>query len=198
MSGSKNRKRSRNKLIFYKIFFIRKIMIILGRVIQVGEARIIVEKLDVPEGTNIIVGLTHFIKSVEDISEALITSAPGIKYGLAFNEASQKRLIRYDGNDEELISLAIKSAQKIGAGHTFVVYIREAWPINVLNSLKNVQEVTCILAATANPVEAVIAETSQGRALLGVVDGYTPLGVEGEEDKKERIEFLRKIGYKRG
>ncbi len=157
-----------------------------------------VERINVPEGTNVIIGFTHFIKSVEDISEALITSSTCIKYGLAFNEASQKRLIRYDGNDQDLIKLAIEAAKTIGAGHTFVVYIRDAWPINILNSLKNVQEITTILTATANPVQVIIAETDQGRALLGVVDGYTPVGVEGEEDKKERIEFLRKIGYKRG
>jgi adenosine/AMP kinase len=161
------------------------------------DVRIFSVKLDVPENTNIIIGLTHFIKSVEDISEALITSCPTIKFGLAFNEASQKRLIRYDGNDDELVKLAISAAEKIGAGHTFVIYLRDAWPINVLNALKNVQEVTCIQAATANPVEAIVAETGQGKALLGVVDGYTPLGVEGEADRKERIEFLRKIGYKR-
>ena len=162
-----------------------------------GDVRIYAIDIPVPEGTNIIIGCTHFIKSVEDIYEALVTSCPNIKFGVAFNEASQKRLVRYDGNDEELIKLAIDAAKKIGAGHTFVVYIRDAWPINVLNSLKNVQEVTCILAATANPVQAIVAETNQGRALLGVVDGYTPLGVEGEEDKRERREFLRKIGYKR-
>jgi adenosine/AMP kinase len=162
-----------------------------------SDVRIFSVKLEVPENTNIIVGLTHFIKSVEDISETIVTSCPTIKFGLAFNEASQKRLIRYDGNDDELVKLAINAAEKVGAGHIFVVYIRDAWPINVLNSLKSVQEVTCILAATANPVEAIVAETEQGRALLGVVDGYTPLGIEKEADKKERIDFLRKIGYKR-
>ncbi len=163
-----------------------------------GDIKIMVVDIPVPEGTNVIIGYTHFIKSVEDIYEALVTSTPTIKFGIAFNEASQKRLIRYDGNDEELIKLAIEAAKRIGAGHTFVVYIRDAWPINVLNQLKQVPEITSILAATANPVQAIIAETNQGRALIGVVDGFTPLGVEGEEDKRERIEFLRKIGYKRG
>ncbi len=163
-----------------------------------SDIKIMVVDIPVPEGTNVIIGYTHFIKSVEDIYEALVTSTPTIKFGIAFNEASQKRLIRYDGNDEELIKLAIEAAKRIGAGHTFVVYIRDAWPINVLNQLKQVPEITSILAATANPVQAIIAETNQGRALIGVVDGFTPLGVEGEEDKRERIEFLRKIGYKRG
>ncbi len=159
--------------------------------------RIDVVQIPVPEGTNVIVGGTHFIKSVEDIYEALVTSTPDIKFGIAFCEASQKRLIRYDGNDEELIKLAIEAAKKIAAGHTFVVYIKNAWPINVLNALKQVQEITTIYAATANPLQVLVAETDQGRGIIGVVDGYTPLGVEGEEDKKERHEFLRKIGYKR-
>lgn len=162
-----------------------------------SEARIKVIKVPVPEGTNIIIGLTHFIKSVEDLYEALVTSSTSIKFGVAFNEASQKRLVRYDGNDGELTKLAVETAQKIGVGHLFVIYLKDAWPINVLPHLKNVQEVTSIITATANPVEVIVAETDQGRALLGVVDGFTPVGVEGEEDRKERIEFLRKIGYKR-
>lgn len=156
-----------------------------------------VVRVELPPNSNVIIGLTHFIKSVEDISEAVVTSAPNVKFGLAFNEASGKRLIRYDGNDEELINAAIKAARDIGAGHSFVLFIRNAWPINILNALKHVQEVTSVLAATANPVQVIVAETDQGRAVLGVVDGYTPLGVEGTEDKKERADFLRKIGYKR-
>lgn len=159
--------------------------------------KIEVVKIELPPNSNVIIGLTHFIKSVEDIAEAIVTSCPNIKFGLAFNEASGKRLIRYDGNDEELINAAIKSARDIGAGHSFVLFIRNAWPINVLNALKHVQEITSVLAATANPVQVIIAETDQGRAIIGIVDGFTPLGVEKEEDKKERIEFLRKIGYKR-
>ncbi len=159
--------------------------------------RIEVVDIPVPEGTNVIVGATHFIKSVEDIYEALITSSTCIKFGLAFLEASGKRLIRYDGNDDELVRLAIEAARRIGAGHTFIVYLRNAWPINVLNRLKQVQEVITLYAATANPLQVVVAETDQGRGVLGVVDGFTPLGVESEEDKKERHEFLRKIGYKR-
>lgn len=159
--------------------------------------RIEVVDIPVPEGTNVIVGATHFIKSVEDIYEALITSSTCIKFGLAFLEASGKRLVRYDGNDDELIKLAVEAARRIGAGHTFVVYLRNAWPINVLNRLKQVQEVITLYAATANPLQVVVAETDQGRGVLGVVDGFTLLGVESEEDRKERHEFLRKIGYKR-
>lgn len=151
----------------------------------------------IPQGCNVIIGLSHFIKTAEDIYEALVTSVPGIKFGLAFNEASGKRLIRYEGNDEELTKLAIEVAKKISAGHTFVLYIKNAWPINVLNRLKHVQEVVQIYAATGNPLQVIIATTNQGRGIIGVVDGYTPLGVEGEEDKRERHEFLRKIGYKK-
>ncbi len=163
-----------------------------------GELRKIeVIDIPVPEGTNVIVGYTHFIKSVEDLYEALVTSVPNIRFGLAFLEASGKRLVRYDGNDDELVKLAIESARKIGAGHTFIVYIRNAWPINVLNAIKNVQEVCRVYAATANPLQVIVAETNQGRGVLGVVDGFTPLGVESEEDIKERKEFLRRIGYKR-
>jgi len=154
-------------------------------------------QLKIPESSNIIVGRSHFIKSVEDIYEALITSSTSIRFGLAFNEASGKRLIRYDGNDEELEKTAIESARAIGAGHIFVVYLKNAWPINVLNSLKSVHEVVTIYVATSNPVQIIVAETDQGRAVIGAVDGFTPLGVESEEDKEERIEFLKKIGYKR-
>ncbi|MEM4696530.1 MAG: adenosine-specific kinase, partial [Desulfurococcaceae archaeon] len=138
-----------------------------------------------------------FIKSVEDIYEAVVTSVPGVKFGLAFNEASGKRLIRFDGNDDELVKLAVESARNIGAGHVFVLYIRNAYPINILNALKNIQEVVSLYVATGNPVEAIIAETEQGRTIVGVVDGYTPLGVESDEDRRERHEFLRKIGYKK-
>ncbi len=156
-----------------------------------------VVQIPVPQGSNVIVGRTHFIKSVEDIYEALVNSVPGIKFGLAFLEASGKRLVRYEGNDEELIKTAIDSALKIGGGHYFVLYIRNAYPINVLNSLKQVPEVVNLIVATANPVELVIAETDQGRAILGAVDGHPPLGVEGTDDRRERWEFLRKIGYKK-
>jgi len=151
----------------------------------------------IPEGANVIIGRSHFIKTVEDIYEVLVTSVPGIRFGLAFNEASGKRLVRYEGNDEELTRAAVDAALSIGAGHTFVLFIRNAYPINVLNQLKSVQEVVSIYVATGNPVQVLVAETDQGRAVVGVVDGYTPLGVEGDEDKKERHGFLRKIGYKK-
>ena len=163
----------------------------------VGIEKIEAIDIPVPEGTNVIIGRTHFIKTVEDIYEALVTSVPGIRFGLAFLEASGKRLIRYDGNDEELVKLAIESAEKIGGGHYFVLYIRNAWPINILNTLKHVQEVVELYVATANPVQVIIAETNQGRAVIGVVDGYTPVGVENEDDRRDRHEFLRKIGYKK-
>jgi adenosine/AMP kinase len=161
------------------------------------EVKIFAIPIKIPEGANVIIGRSHFIKTVEDIYESLVTSVPGIKFGLAFNEASGKRLVRYEGNDEELVKAAIEAALSIGAGHTFVLFIRGAYPINILNQLKMVQEVVSLYVATGNPVQVIVAETDQGRAVIGVVDGYSPLGVEGEEDKKERREFLRKIGYKK-
>ncbi|MEM1627976.1 MAG: adenosine-specific kinase [Desulfurococcaceae archaeon] len=161
------------------------------------ELKIHIVPIEIPKGANVIIGRSHFIKTVEDIHETLVTSVPTIKFGIAFNEASGKRLVRYEGNDEELVKAAIESALKIGAGHTFVLFIRNAYPINILNQLKNVQEIVSLYVATANPVQVIVAETDQGRAIIGIVDGYTPLGVEGEDDKKERWEFLRKIGYKK-
>ena len=159
--------------------------------------RLEVVDIDVPEGTNVIIGRTHFIKTVEDLYEALITSSTAIRFGVAFNEASGKRLIRRDGNDEELVKLAVEACRRIGAGHVFVIYLKNAWPINVLNAIKNVQEVVSIGAATANPVKVIVADLGEQRALLGVADGFKPLGVESEEDVRERKELLRKIGYKR-
>ncbi|MCX8185036.1 MAG: adenosine-specific kinase [Sulfolobales archaeon] len=158
-----------------------------------------IEVVDVPraEGVNVILGQSHFIKTVEDIYEALATSVPSIRFGIAFCESSGKRLIRYDGNDEELVSLAIEAARRVGAGHFFAIYIRNAWPINVIDSLRKVSEVVTFYAASANPMQVVVAETDLGRGVLGVVDGGTPLGVEGDEDKKERHTLLRKFGYKR-
>jgi adenosine/AMP kinase len=153
--------------------------------------------IPIPSSSNVIIGQSHFIKTVEDIYEALITSVPNIRFGIAFNEASGKRLVRYEGNDEELIKYAIEAALKIGAGHVFVLYVRNAWPINILNAIKNVQEVIRIYVATANPLQVVVIETDQGRGVIGVVDGFTPLGIESESDKRERYEFLRKIGYKK-
>lgn len=154
-------------------------------------------QVEIPKDTNIIIGQAHFIKTVEDLYEALVNSLPNIKFGIAFCEASGKRLIRFDGNDEELISLAVEHAKVIGAGHTFIIYIRNAYPINVLKYIKEVPEVVRIFAATANPLQVIVAETDQGRGIIGVIDGFSPLGIEKEEDKKERHEFLRKIGYKR-
>ena len=156
-----------------------------------------VVKIKVPEGANVILGQSHFIKTVEDIYEAMVNTVPNIKFGLAFCEASGDRLIRYDGNDEALVNEAIRVAKDVGAGHFFVLFIKEAYPINVLQRLKTVPEIVSIFCATANPVEVIIGETQQGRGVLGVVDGFTPLGVEDDEKKKERHEFLRKIGYKK-
>ncbi len=159
--------------------------------------RIEVIDVPVPQGTNVILGHTHFIKSIEDLYEALVTSSTSIKFGVAFNEASGERLVRSDGNDADLIKLAEEVALKIGAGHTFIVYLKNAWPINVLNAIKNTQEVCRIYTATANPVQVLVGETEQGRGVVGVVDGYSVIGVEDEEHKKRRREFLRMIGYKR-
>jgi adenosine/AMP kinase len=155
-----------------------------------------VVNIDVPDGLNVILGSTHFIKSTEDIYEALINSAPTIKFAVAFCEASGKRLVRCEGNDNELLTLAGKNALELSCGHTFIVYVKGAYPINVLEKIKNVYEVCSIFAATANPLQVIVAETDQGRGVLGVVDGYVSLGIESEADKKERKEFLRKIGYK--
>ncbi|MBU4491914.1 MAG: adenosine-specific kinase [Euryarchaeota archaeon] len=154
-------------------------------------------KINSPDDTNLILGQTHFIKSAEDLYEVLITSAPGIKFGLAFCEASGKCLIRSEGNDEELIKAAEQNALSIGCGHSFLVFMRNAYPINVLNAVKNVQEVCSIFCATANPVEVIIAHTEQGRGIMGVIDGESPRGIEDARDAEERKSFLRAIGYKR-
>ena len=145
---------------------------------------------------NVIIGQSHFIKTVEDIHEALVTTVPGIKFGLAFCEASGPRLIRHTGTDKALEELAIKNAEAIGAGHVFVLILENAYPINILKKLKDVDEVVNIYAASANKMQVIVGETPLGRAVLGVVDGEPPLGVEQEEDIRKRREFLRKIGYK--
>lgn len=145
---------------------------------------------------NVIIGQSHFIKTVEDIHEALVTTVPGIKFGLAFCEASGPRLIRHSGTDEKLEKLAITNARNIGAGHVFVIVLENVYPINILGKLRNVDEVVRIFAASANPMEVIVAETELGRAVLGVVDGKMPLGVEEDKDIEKRKEFLRKIGYK--
>ena len=153
-------------------------------------------QLEWEEGANIIVGQSHFIKTVEDLSEILVTSVPGIEYGLAFCEASGPALIRTSGNDEKLIKEAIACAQEVAAGHTFFLIIRNSYPINVLNQIKNCQEVTRIYGATANPLQIMVGGTGQGRGIIGVVDGSSPKGVESEQDQKDRKDLLRKIGYK--
>jgi hypothetical protein len=153
--------------------------------------------LEVPEGGNIIVGQTHFIKTVEDVYEAIVNTVPQIKFGIAFNEASGPCLIRVDGNDDALKAMASRNASAIGAGHTFVVTMRDGYPINVLGRIKDVPEVCNIFCATANPVEVIVAESAQGRGILGVIDGSSPKGVESDADVKARQGFLRMIGYKR-
>ncbi len=150
-----------------------------------------------PEPINFILGQSHFIKSVEDLHEALVSAVPGVKFGLAFCEASGKCLVRWSGNEAALIDLAQKNAQAIGAGHSFIIFLGEGFfPINVLNAVKAVPEVCRIYCATANPTEVIVAATAQGRAILGVVDGASPKGVEGEADIAWRRNFLRQIGYK--
>jgi adenosine/AMP kinase len=154
-------------------------------------------QIEKPESLNFILGQSHFIKTVEDVHEALVTAVPGIKFGLAFCEASGKCLVRWTGNDPALTDLARKNAQAIGAGHSFIVFLGEGFfPVNVLNVVKMVPEVCRIFCATANPTEVIVAETGQGRGVMGVVDGSKPVGVEGEEDIAWRKGFLRQIGYK--
>jgi adenosine/AMP kinase len=149
-----------------------------------------------PENLNLIIGQTHFIKSAEDIYEAFINAAPGMKFGLAFCEASGDCLIRVEGNDDSLKELAAKNAMNIGAGHTFIAFMKEGFPINVLNAIKDVPEVCNIFTATANPLDVIVAENERGRGIVGVIDGERPKGIESEEHAKERKDFLRKIGYK--
>ncbi len=154
-------------------------------------------KIEKPEPVNFILGQTHFIKSVEDIHEALVSAVPGIKFGLAFCEASGECLIRWTGTDQAMIDLAKRNAQAIGAGHAFILFLAEGfYPINVLNALKMVPEICHIFCATANPTEVILAETGQGRGILGVVDGFSPKGIEDEAGITWRKGFLRKIGYK--
>lgn len=153
-------------------------------------------KVEIPENTNIILGQTHFIKTAEDLYEAVAGTVPGAKFGVAFTEASGPCLIRTEGNDPELVETCARNLKAIGAGHVFCILLKEAFPINVLNAVKNCPEVCRIFCATANPLEAIVTETGQGRGVLGVVDGFAPKGVETEADRAERKEFLRKIGYK--
>jgi hypothetical protein len=153
--------------------------------------------LEVPEGGNVILGQTHFIKSVEDIYEAVVNTVPQMKFGIAFNEASGPCLTRVDGNDEDLKAMAARNAVAVAAGHVFVVAMRDGYPINVLGRIRDVPEVCSIYCATANPVQVVVAESEQGRGVLGVIDGFPPKGVETAEDAEKRRGFLRMIGYKR-
>lgn len=152
--------------------------------------------LVIPENGNLIVGQSHFIKTAEDIYEAVVNTAPHMKFGVAFNEASGPRLVRVEGNDETLKTIAAQNASAIGAGHVFVLALAGGFPINVKNSILAVPEVCSLFCATANPVEVIVAETAQGRGVLGVVDGQPPLGVESPADRDTRHAFLRKIGYK--
>jgi len=154
-------------------------------------------RLEFPADTNIIVGQSHFIKTVEDMYEAVVNTVPHAKFGLAFNEASGPCLTRADGNDDGLRTMAISNAQRLGAGHVFVLIVRDAYPINLLNVVQNVPEVCSIFCATANPVEVIVAKSEQGRGVMGVIDGSSPKGIEGPADVATRKEFLRKIGYKR-
>jgi len=150
-----------------------------------------------PEGVQLIIGQSHFIKSIEDLYEAVVSSMPRIEFGVAFCESSGPALVRYEGTNEELEKLAVNYALKISAGHVFIVVLKNAYPVNILNRIKNIEEVATVFCATGNPVEIIIAETSLGRGVLGVVDGVKTKGVEDEEEKKRRHEFLRKIGYKK-
>src|SRR5271170_4951875 len=154
-------------------------------------------RLEIPEGGNLILGQSHFIKTVEDIYEAIVNTVPQMKFGVAFNEASGPCLTRVDGNDEALRGAAARNAAAIAAGHIFVVVMREGYPINVLGRIKDVPEVCSIYCATANPAQVVVAESEQGRGVMGVIDGTQPKGVESEEDAATRRAFLRTIGYKR-
>lgn len=152
--------------------------------------------IEKPEEINFILAQSHFIKTVEDCYETLVEAVPGIKFGLAFCEASGDKKIRKAGTDEVMISLAVKNAKNVGAGHSLFIFLKNAFLINVLNRIKNLSEVTNIYCATANPTEVIVAETKQGRGIMGVIDGNSPVGVENEKEEKERKEFLRKIGYK--
>ena len=152
--------------------------------------------VDKPDDVNVVIGQAHFIKTADDLHEALVGVSPSLKFGVAFCEASGPRLVRRAGNDPELVALAVRHALDIGAGHSFVVFLREGFPVNVLNQVKLVPEVCRVYCATANPVQVLVAETEQGRGVLGVVDGATPLGVENDDDERDRRTLLREIGYK--
>ena len=152
--------------------------------------------IDKPEELNLILGQSHFIKTIEDLHEALAGAVPGLRFGIAFCESSGPRLVRRSGNDQELIDLAVRNALSIGAGHSFIVFLREGFPVNVLGQVRSVPEICRIYCATANPVQVIVAATTAGRGILGVVDGGSPLGVESDADVAARMRLLREIGYK--
>jgi uncharacterized protein len=154
-------------------------------------------RLEIPENGNLILGHSHFIKTVEDLYEAIVNTTPGMKFGIAFNEASGACLTRVEGNDDTLKSTAVTNAQALGAGHCFVIALRDGYPINILGRIRDIPELCTIFCATANPVEAIVAETEQGRGILGVIDGSSPKGIESQADIEWRHGLLRKIGYKR-
>jgi adenosine/AMP kinase len=163
-----------------------------------GDITFSVVKIEKPEEVNVILGHAHFIKTVEDLYEAVAGAVPGAQFGLAFCEASADCLVRVEGSDDGLKRLAEKNALLIGAGHSFILFLRNCFPINVLNTIKNVQEVCTIYCATANPVEVIVAETPLGRGIMGVIDGSSPAGVESPDDVRKRVDLLRRFGYKRG
>ena len=152
--------------------------------------------IEKPDEINVIIGQSHFIKTAEDIYEAIVNTVPQAKFGIAFSEASMERLIRVEGNDERLKEMAAKNALNVGAGHSFYIFLENAYPINILRAIKQVPEVCTIFAATANPISVIVAENERGRGILGVIDGHGPLGIETDENRKKRREFLRNIGYK--
>jgi uncharacterized protein len=150
----------------------------------------------VPEEANVVIGQSHFVKTAEDMYEILVGSSPHLKFGIAFSEASGPCLVRYEGNDEGLIKLACDTSLTLSCGHTFVIFLKDGFPINILNAIKSCNEVCHVICATANPLAVIVAETDQGRGIMGVIDGFPPKGVEGEEDKRARKELLRRFGYK--
>ncbi len=155
-----------------------------------------VVKIDMPEGCNLIFGMSHFIKTVEDLHELMVNSVPGVKFGVAFSEASGDRLVRFSGNDNELANAAAQNLLKIACGHCFLIFMKNAFPVNILPALKNVYEIVNVFCATANPVQALVVRTELGGGIVGVVDGEAPLGIEDDAGRQKRHQFLRNIGYK--
>ncbi|HEY6838734.1 MAG TPA: adenosine-specific kinase [Geobacteraceae bacterium] len=153
--------------------------------------------MEIPEGCNIILGQTHFIKTAEDLYEVIVTTVPLARFGVAFTEASGPCLIRTEGNDDALVAACVRNLEEAGAGHVFCILLRDAYPLNILNPIKNCPEVCTVYCATANPLQVLVASSEQGRGIVGVIDGFPPKGVESEEDRRARREFLRTIGYKR-